>query len=171
MRRICLRLGRALTLFALVLPLALGAADGKKKGKTPPPPVIDKLAWLAGHWRMEKAGRVVDEQWMAPVAGVMLGMGRTVAKERVIEHEFLQIRVGPGGDLFYVASPSGQATTTFQLKTLTDREVVFENPNHDFPQRVMYELRPDGSMLAAVEGANADGTTRRIEFPYARVQP
>jgi len=120
---------------------------------------------------MEKSGRVIDEQWMAPAAGVMLGMGRTIAKDRVIEHEFMQIRVGPGGDLFYVAAPSGQETTTFQLKSLSDKEVVFENPNHDFPQRVMYTLRADGSVLAAVEGANPDGTVKRIEFPYQRIQP
>lgn len=158
-------------LLALLLPVVLLAADKNKPGKTPPPPSIDKLAWLAGSWRAEKSGRMIEEQWMAPVAGVMLGMSRTVAKGKVVEHGFLQIRVGPGGTLFYVASPSGQETTTFQLKTLTDKEVVFENPAHDFPQRVMYALRADGSMLAAIEGANPDGTVKRIEYPYVRVQP
>jgi hypothetical protein len=155
---------------ALLLPVILSGQLIKKK-PAPPPPTVEKLAWLAGHWRMEKSGRVIDEQWMAPAAGVMLGMGRTIAKDRVIEHEFMQIRVGPGGTLFYVASPSGQETTTFQLKTLADKEVVFENLTHDFPQRVMYTLRADGSVLAAIEGANPDGTTKRIEFPYVRVSP
>jgi hypothetical protein len=160
---------RGLVLLA-VLPLALLAADAPPPGKKgPPPPAIEQLAWLAGRWHLEQAGRMIDEQWMAPAAGLMLGMSRTVAKSRVTGQEFLQIRVGPGGDLFYVAAPAGQEPATFQVKKLTDREVVFENPNRDFPQRISYLLKPDGSLLAAREGPGPDGNVKRIEFPYQRV--
>jgi hypothetical protein len=106
-----------------LLPSALPAADPKKPGKNPAPPAIEQVAWLAGSWRMEQAGRVVEEQWMAPAADVMLGMSRTVAKGRVTGHEFMQIRVGPGGDLFYVAQPSGQKEAAFQHSVLTAKEV------------------------------------------------
>ena len=152
-------------------PVLLAAADAKKPAKAAPPPAINKLAWLAGRWRMEKSGRVIDEQWMAPAAGVMLGMARTVAKGKVVEHEFLQIREGPGGDLFYVAQPSGQKEAAFQLKSLTETEVVFENPQHDFPQKITYTLKADGSLLAAIEGPGPDGQVKRIEFPYQRLPP
>lgn len=131
---------------------------------------IEKLGWLAGSWRMERAGRVVEEQWMAPAAGVMLGMSRTVAKGRVVEHEFIQIRIGPGGDLFFIAQPSGQKEATFQHTALADNEVVFENPNHDFPKKITYTRKADGSLLAAIEGPRDDGTIRRIEFAYQRVK-
>jgi len=154
----------------LVLPAAL-PGQTKKPAKPAPALVIARLAWLAGSWRMEKGGRVVDEQWMAPAAGVMLGMGRTIAKGKELEHEFLQIREGPGGTLFYVAQPSGQKEAAFQLKSLTDAEVVFENPDHDFPQTVSYALQPDGSLLAALEGPGPDGEAKRLEFSYQRVQP
>ena len=153
-------------LLALLLPAALLAAD--KKAKTPPP-VLDKLSWLAGSWRLERAGRVVEEQWMAPAAGAMLGMGRTIMKGRELEHEFLQIRVGPGENLFYIAQISGGKEGTFQLTSLTDREAVFENPEQDFPRKISYTLRPDGSLLAAIEGVGPEGDVKRIEFPYQRV--
>ena len=126
--------------------------------------------WLAGSWRMEKAGRVIEEQWMAPAGGVMLGMGRTVAKGKVVDYEFTQIRVGPGGELFYIAQPSGQQVTTFKILSLSDNAVVFENKEHDFPQTVGYALQADGSLQAYIEGPAADGTTKRIEFSYQRVQ-
>ncbi|MDI1335586.1 MAG: DUF6265 family protein [Lacunisphaera sp.] len=151
------------------MPVVLFAAEAKKKAKAPPPS-IDKLAWLAGNWRGEKSGRVFEAQWMAPAGGVMLGMGRTVAKDREIDHEFLQIRIGPGGELFYIAAPSGQETASYQLKSMEEKAVVFENLNRDFPQRIIYTLRADGSLLAAIEGANGDGTTKHIEYPYARTQ-
>ena len=158
-------------LLLLLLPAMALAADKKKTDKPAPPPAITKLAWLAGNWRMEKSGRVIDEQWMAPAAGVMLGMGRTVAKGRVVEFEFLQIREGPGGELFYVAQPSGQKEAAFQILSLTETEAVFQNPQHDFPQKIIYTLQPDGSLLAAIEGPGADGQLKRIEYPYQRVGP
>jgi len=142
---------------------------GADKKKSPPPPAISKLIWLAGNWRMERDNRVVDEQWMAPAGGVMLGMGRTVLKGKVREHEFLQIREGPGGELFYVAQPSGQKEAAFQVKSMTDTAVVFENQLHDFPQRILYTLQPDGSLLAAIEGNAPDGQPKRVEFFYQRV--
>lgn len=165
---------RSLVLVVLLGGLVSGmllGAEPKKSGKPAPPPTIAKLGWLAGSWRMEKGGRVIDEHWMAPAAGVMLGMGRTVAKGRVMEHEFLQIREGPGGELFFIAQPSGQSPGTFQLKSISETEVVFENLQHDFPQRISYTFKSDNSLLAAIEGPGADGQVKRIEFTYQRVQP
>jgi hypothetical protein len=112
---------------------------------------------------------VVDEHWMAPAAGVMLGMSRTVMRGKAIEHEFLQIREGPGGALYYVAMPSGQKEAAFQVKSLSATEAVFENLQHDFPQRISYALQPDGSLLAAIEGPGQNGQVRRVEFSYRRV--
>jgi hypothetical protein len=153
-------------LLALLLPVSVLAQDPKAV-----PPSLARLAWLAGSWRMEKAGRVVDEQWMAPAGGVMLGMARTVAKGKVVEYEFTQIREGPGGELFYVAQPAKQKETAFKLLSQTDTGVVFENKEHDFPQTIAYSLRADGTLLAYVEGPKADGATRRIEYAYARIAP
>lgn len=157
-------------MFRALLPALLLSWAAQAQEPKPATVAIEKLGWLAGSWRMERAGRVVEEQWMAPAAGVMLGMSRTVAKGRVVEHEFIQIRVGPGGDLFFIAQPSGQKEATFQHTALTDNEVVFENPNHDFPKKITYTRKADGSLLAAIEGPRDDGTIRRIEFAYQRVK-
>jgi uncharacterized protein DUF6265 len=163
-------LGRFMLGLALLgsLPAMARAADKKKAA---PPPAISRLVWLAGDWRMERNSRVVDEHWMAPGAGVMLGMVRTVMKGRVLEHGFLQIREGPGGDLFYVAQLSGQKEAAFQLSSLTETSVVFENPQHDFPQKISYSLQPDGSLLTTMEGPGPDGQPKRIDGSFRRVIP
>lgn len=132
-------------------------------------PSLERLRWLAGDWRMERAGRVVDEHWMAPSGGVMLGMSRTVAKGKMVEYEFTQIREGPGGDLFYVAMPARQKEAAFKALSQTDTEIVFENKDHDFPQIIGYRLNSDGTVLAWIEGPRSDGTTRRVEYAYKRV--
>lgn len=149
-----------LMMFAMLATGALSAA-----------PTVDDLAWLAGHWRMEKGARVVDEQWMAPAGGVMLGMARTVKSGRTVEHEFVQLRAEADGTLAYVVSASGQPEVAFRLVSLQDGTAVFENLQHDFPQRIIYARQADGSLLAAIEGPGRDGQVKRIEYPYQRIAP
>ena len=93
-----------------------------------------------------------------------MGMSRTTSEGRTVAYEFLLIRQGSRG-LEYVARPSGQAEAVFTAVRVTDREAVFENPNHDFPTRITYRLQPDKSLLAVVEG-RVNGQPRAIEFPY-----
>ena len=134
-------------------------------------PTLQDLAWIAGHWRIEQGDRLVDEQWMAPVAGLMMGMARNVQGGKVREYEFTLLRQEPNGDIFYIASPSKQAETAFKLTSLSGGTAVFENPEHDFPKKIVYARQADGSLLAAIEGPGRDGKPRRVEYPFKRVTP
>ena len=58
-----------------------------------------------------------------------------------------------------------------QLTSLRNGQAVFENPQHDFPTKIVYGLQADGSLLAAIEGPGRDGKPRRVEYPYKRVKP
>jgi hypothetical protein len=136
--------------------------------QTPKTAVTD-LAWLSGCWESNRNGREINEQWMKPSGGAMLGMGRTVAKGKVVEYEFVQIRQESDGAIYYVAKPSGQSEASFKLVKYQNREATFENLEHDFPQRVIYRLEPDGSLFARVEGTS-NGKSRGFDYPMKRGQ-
>jgi hypothetical protein len=155
---------------ALSAALTLSAADPRKPGRPAPPPAVARLAWLAGAWRHELAGKVIDEQWMPPAGGVMLGMARTLVRGRVTEHAFMQVREGPGGVLYFIIQPSRQKETTFLSSSVGEREAVFENPQHDFPQKITYTLAGDGSLRVVEEGAGSDGQPRKQELMYRRAE-
>ncbi len=126
------------------------------------------LAWLAGCWRREAGERTIDEQWMSPQGDAMLGMSRTVRGGTLTEFEYLRIEV-IDGRVMYIAHPVRQAETAFPLLRAGTDEVVFENPAHDFPQRIGYRRIGPDSLQAWIEG-EANGQTRRVPFPYARVR-
>jgi hypothetical protein len=156
----------------LLLPVAVALLSVAAHAQAPAAkPTLQDFAWLAGHWRIEQADRQVDEQWMAPSAGLMMGMARNVQGGKVREYEFTLLRQEPNGDILYIASPSKQAETTFKLTSLRNGAAVFENPEHDFPKKVVYALQADGSLLAAIEGPGRDGKPHRVEYPYQRVKP
>jgi hypothetical protein len=127
---------------------------------------IDRVAWLTGCWTRERSGAIIEEHWMPPRAGAMLGLGRTTRNGKLIEYEFILLRERDG-QLTYEAHPSGQAATTFRSSAPTDTMVVFSDPTHDFPQHVGYRRAGPDSLLAWIEGT-IDGAVRRSDFPYHR---
>ena len=130
------------------------------------PATIQQVAWLQGCWQMDAGARVVEEQWMAPRGGVMLSMGRTVRDGKLVEYESVVLRE-VDGRLAYEAHPSGQPSVVFMSTTVDASTVTFENPAHDYPQRVGYK-RDGDSLLAWIDGT-VNGKSRRVEFPYHRV--
>lgn len=124
------------------------------------------LNWLAGCWEHRESGFRREEQWMSPLGGTMLGMSRTVAGGKTVEHEALRIEARDSG-LVFVANPSGQAEAEFREYELTDSVAAFEAPEHDFPQRIVYRLLDHRRAVASIEGEQ-DGLTRVIDFPMSR---
>jgi hypothetical protein len=129
-------------------------------------PLAD-VAWLAGCWAAAGGEAGSGEQWMAPAGGTMFGIGRTVRQQRTVAHEFMQIRVDADGRLAFVARPSGQREATFPAASVSATEVVFENPSHDFPQRVIYRRTGAETALGRIEGLR-NGQPRAIDFPLRR---
>jgi hypothetical protein len=99
----------------------------------------------------------------------MLGISRTVADGKTVEFEFTRIHQEPSGEIFFTAKPSGQPEATFKMIKGSANEVIFENPQHDFPQRVIYRLQSDGSLLGRIEGASK-GKERSVDFPMIRTR-
>jgi hypothetical protein len=156
---------RFLTAIAVAILTATGSPGVTRADADP----LAALQWLAGCWASEGGEPGSGEQWMTPAGRTLLGMSRTVAKGRTVAHEFMQIRQIESGRIAFIANPSGQAEATFPVKSLGEREVVFENPTHDFPQRVIYRLDQGGVLRARIEGLVA-GTPRAEDFPMRRIR-
>ena len=79
----------------MLVSLALYVVGGRSvgaQGTGADRPGIDRLAWLAGYWELRTATRTVEEYWTRPRGGTMLGMGRTVVRDSMVEHESTLIR-------------------------------------------------------------------------------
>ena len=124
---------------------------------------IERLAWMTGTWTQNKDGEIVQESWLGPKGKMMAAVNLTSSAKRT-SFEFLRIVETPTG-LAYLASPGGKTPVEFKLKEMSDKRVVFENPAHDFPQRLMYWIEPDGAMTARIEGTVA-GKLRGMQWRF-----
>ena len=128
---------RLLLLLALALPLSAAHK-------------LAELSWMTGHWRGTSDGWAMEEVWLAPAGGMMLGLHRD-AKGTKASYEFIRIAETAEG-IVYFAQPSGKPPTPFKLTHASAGRAVFENPQHDFPQRITYTLAKR-RLCARVEGS------------------
>ncbi len=156
-----------LTLLGVFAPERVGAQAPAGSGSVAQAAMdINRLQWLARCWEQRSAGRVTQEQWMAPAGGSMHGMSRTVTGASTRAWEWL--RIAPHeGRLAYIALPSGQKETAFAATTVTDTLAVFENPAHDFPQTISYRRVNADSVVARI-AAVTNGRARGMDIPMAR---
>jgi hypothetical protein len=124
---------------------------------------IGDMAWLAGAWvGTRSSGASIEERWSPPLGGAMLGMSRTVSRGKMSAFEYLRITEREGG-LIYIAQPGGAPPTEFVLTELTTTRAVFDNPRHDYPKRIVYELSADGALGATI-GFMKGGSPRRFDY-------
>jgi len=154
--------------FAAIAAVALfcpfDSPSGLAHGRQDKPSVKD-LAWLAGSWEGKQGAGTFEEHWTTPVGGIMIGMGRQTSGDKTVFTEFLKI-VQTKDAIEYRVTIDGQPETAFKLTSLKDGEAVFENPEHDFPQKIVYRKEKDG-LLAWIEGKQG-GKDAKMEFRMKR---
>ena len=135
---------------------------------SPQTPTIADLAWISGDWQTAPGGRAqIEEHWTSVAGGSMMGMGRTVAGDKTVEFEYLRIEQRADG-VYYVAHPKALCPgTDFKLTKSSATEAVFENPQHDFPKRVIYRKTGEDSLTASIDGGEG---TKAMSFPYRRMK-
>ena len=131
-------------------------------------PTLADLAWIAGDWQTAPGDRrLIEEHWTNAAGAMMMGMSRTVAGEKTVEFEYLRIEQR-GDGIYYVAHPKARCPgTDFKLTRASANEVVFENPQHDFPKRIIYRKGADDSLTASVDGGEG---SKAISYAYRRMK-
>ena len=144
---------------ATALIVGAGQAAAQESG-------LSKVAWLAGCWERALSNRRGVEVWEAPRAGVMSGGSFIVTDTSRRETEHLRLWA-EGDTLVYEAHPSIQHRTAFRAST-GSTEITFANPEHDFPQRIVYRKVGADSLIARIEGDRA-GRRQPVSYPFRRV--
>jgi hypothetical protein len=95
----------------------------------------------------------------------MFAISRTITAGKTSDFEFLRIEKTSDGITYFAAPKGRNPPTPFKAVRIEDRRVVFENPQHDYPQRVIYWREADGTMHARIEG-NERGKEKSSEWTW-----
>lgn len=145
-------------LFVPLLLITAGMVADKAQAGT------GSLDWLAGSWCMAADGQSVEEVWLPEAGGQLIGLSRTIADGKVVAFEFLRIEIRDGTTQ-YIAQPGGGSATVFTASRAAENELVVENPQHDFPQKITYS-RVGNALTATISGPGDDGQEQSFNYNY-----
>jgi len=97
------------------------------------------LEWLAGCWETDAGTR---EVWAIGADDLLFGYGTVPGETGTAFFEQLRIEQTQAG-WRYMAYPRGVGPTAFESTRLSKASATFENPSHDYPQRLGYTRSGD----------------------------
>lgn len=130
---------------------------------------ISDFAWLEGKWEGTSEKMNFFEEWNSINGNSMHGKGGAISGADTVFSESIKIEQR-GEEVFYIPNvKENGGAVDFKFVGLKNDSIVFENPLHDFPQRIVYFRLPNNKLYACIDGLNA-GKYERIEFSYEKTK-
>jgi len=159
-------MARPLSILAVLLCVVCGAC-GSDSRREPGAAGVAQFDWLIGDWRGAHEGTgQFFESWHREGDG-LAGAGYQIVDGDTTFGEALRIEARDG-DLYYVATVThNKGDVAFKLVDGGAGHAIFENPDHDFPQRIAYELRDDGTLYVRASLID-EAAGRVLQFYFSK---
>lgn len=135
---------------------------------------LNELQWLLGNWEHEDDGMISKEKWIKTNDDTYVGMSFRLLRSDTVFAEKMVLRKGNDGLTLTVSSLEGNREGNregnpvhFKRISSPDKKFIFENKNHDFPQRIIYTNPQMDKIHAWIEG-DVLGEMQRIDFHFTR---
>ena len=116
----------------------------------------DQFRWIAGKWKGEYDGRTVIEKWSWKKHRYE-GLGIELEREDTVFAERLYLE-DHHGKSSYIAVLKDRPPVLFAGTAIKgQRAWEFENKEHDFPSRIIYELADDSTLVISILGPGGNG--------------
>ncbi|MEO5570489.1 MAG: DUF6265 family protein [Bacteroidia bacterium] len=131
-----------------------------------------QLKLFEGTWKMkDESGATMFEEWHKVSDSLYTGENYSVSKDKKQVFETFQLKY-VDGKLCYAPTVKNQnegKEILFTLKEISDdgKRFVFENLQHDFPQRIIYHFKNKSKLEARVEGT-VEGKERSSDFHFEK---
>ena len=125
-----------------------------KSGNTSKYQKINSINWLLGDWENKMPVGDLSENWEKKDDSTFVGHSYFIKGKDTISSESIEL-TQKGEELYYIPTVKGQnnnKAVSFKLNTATTKEFIFENPKHDYPQKIVYKLINANNLVATISG-------------------
>lgn len=148
--------------------VSLGTASAQKAGKYDG--FHSKMGWIVGKWGIVSPEGSLTEIWTQKNDSTYAGETYFVMGKDTVFSEKISLEQR-GNEINYITVIANQnqgKPTAFKLMKAGKKSVVFENPTHDYPQKITYTKITDG-ILAEISGKQ-NGKPASEKFPMGKLK-
>lgn len=141
--------------------LLLLAIVSCKNSETAEKDKIKSSKWLLGKWETKTADGNLSEKWIQLNDSTFQGESFFIKGKDTLHFESILLQQ-KGEELIYNATVKGQnenKAVAFRMTAGTEKQLVFENPKHDYPQKITYTLITKDSLVASISGVQLGKTS------------
>jgi hypothetical protein len=115
---------------------------------------IKAADWLIGNWENTSPDGVLTENWQKVNDSTFNAVSYFIKGKDTLHFESI-VLAQKGENLTYSATVKGQnedKAVSFPSKSETEDKLVFENPQHDYPQKITYTKSANNTLTAEISG-------------------
>lgn len=115
---------------------------------------LKAMDWLIGSWENKSEFGEMQEHWEKVNDSVYKGSSYFIKGKDTLHQEGIAL-VQKGELVLYIPTVKGQNNdkpVTFQMTKDSVKQFVFENPKHDYPQKIVYHQITKDSLVAVISG-------------------
>jgi hypothetical protein len=131
---------------------------------------LEKMNWLIGQWENKTPEGYLTETWTKDNDSTFSGKSYFIVKEKDTVHFESIVLMQVNDDLIYQPIVKGQnedQPVDFKLTSETENSFSFENPKHDYPQKITYKKNNDKSLTATISGVQ-QGKQSSESYPMTK---
>jgi len=135
-------------LLLVAVALVISCKKSEKENK------LEAANWLVGTWENKSDYGDMIEIWNKSNDSLYVGNSYFIKQKDTLHSESIELKQ-KGDVVLYIPTVKGQNNdqpVTFQLTKQTPKQLVFENPTHDFPQKIVYQQITTDSLVATISG-------------------
>lgn len=116
---------------------------------------LEKMNWLLGNWENEMPEGVLTETWTKDNDSTFSGTTYFIMNKKDTVHSETIILKQVNDELVYRPTVKGQNNdepVDFKLSSESENSFSFENPKHDYPQKIVYKKVNETNLVATISG-------------------
>ncbi len=115
---------------------------------------LNPAQWIIGNWQQQTDKGILTETWERKNDSVYLGSCYFINETDTLHSETILLEQR-ADSITYSANVKGQnndKAVPFTLTSANTLSLVFENPVHDYPQKIVYQKNKSNGLLVTVSG-------------------
>ena len=115
---------------------------------------LEKLNWLIGNWEQKLPDGILKENWTKENDSIFSGDSYFINTKDTVHFESIKL-FQKDEELMYSAKVVGQnndEAVDFKLTSDIVNSFTFENPGHDYPQKITYKKVNETNLVATISG-------------------
>lgn len=168
------------TIYVLAVLATFGITSCKEAHDSKLPPVeatpktyaeIKKADWFLGRWENNSKEGNLSEIWTKENDSTFHGESYFVIGKDTVFGESVKLWQKENQLIYEVSvrNQNNEKPVEFALTSSSDKQLIFENPKHDYPNKITYNQITKDSIVAEISGMK-DGKTKSEQFAMKKVQ-